>query len=323
MTKKLISGRINEADLISSGPGEIEDLELDIADLLGFASDTLYENSPFGFDSDGNLTRARDGDGIHTTVKDSCSTAPNIPGFRFWDSDNDVEVLIGIERAGGKSYFNILENTGTVGESGTWRQRFSCELSGAAVDDEGQDILDHARMPGSLVANQYLRANSDADALEFAAFDAARPDSCRYYNNGFSIGSAVSWADYDSPQALTEDFDNASMGDNDGTYDRIKIQEAGIYLVNIMGSFPNGMGLVAVGYGESRAVGSGADRSHRAVGGNFDPWSSGGQRQFITGSWVESFEFEDLIYPKLLQYNSGGSAESCGVWITVSKISEE
>ena len=309
MTKKLLDERIKGADYISSGPTNINNLEGDVADLLGFDTEQLYADAPFSFDSDGNIVSERAGDSLQTIFKDS----EGVVGFRLWDTTNDKEIFISMEN----DQLVIYENTASpLGESAVWRERFNVGLDGGENDDPGQSFLNHIDVPASIVIGEYLRGNSAGDALEFAAFDAATPDSCGV-SGSQSIGDAANASDWKVFATLTETWDNDGSMVVADTADYIEIQTAGIYLITMNGAWPaSGSGHRGIGY--HGAATGGISKLERVNSTDFGD----GTPQVFGTSWVESLSLGDKLYPKAWQ-DSGGALTITLNRFSVTKISQE
>ena len=318
MTKKLVDDRIDETSYISTGPNEINQLEIDIADLIGFDIDQLYEDSPFSFDEDGNITSERAGDSPQVVFTDS----EGVVGFRLWDTSNDKEVLISLEN----DYFIVYENyctadggTGVLGGTADWKERFKVSLHGGSGDTPGQDIFEHLNFPTSADEGKYLKGSGGE--VVWGSVDVLGQDSCGAYASLAALANSGSWAAWGYPTDLTQDWDNNSMLKS-AAVDYIEIQTTGLYLVAARGSFPSGIaGVVGIGY--HTAAGGGISQSERQLGGNFDPFFTDAAQQVITGSWVRPFTELDKVYPKILKYDSNGGTHACYIHLSVTKISEE
>ena len=333
MTKKLQSERILAAlHFISAGPSDINQQEVDTADLIGFAIDTLYDDSPFSFDTDGNITSARGGKSAQAIFTGIAGAT----GFRIADTSNNKEILVSLE----DDQLIIYENrmvadggTGVIKETADWKERFNIDLHGGSGDGDigdspGQDIRNHTNFP-SFQSLKYLRANSDADALEFASFDSAKPDSCGIQNtisvlNCIGYGTWRNGSKDDDTDHVSEEWDNADMVFNVATdaYDYIEIQTAGIYSIVMTASILQSQAGASTGY---RGVGynflsdSNVNKSVRHP--SFDYLAA--THQVFTGSWVTSFDANTKLYPKLNQTNNGGETLNMYFRMAVTKISEE
>ncbi|RKZ02984.1 hypothetical protein DRQ25_18150 [Candidatus Fermentibacteria bacterium] len=330
MTKKLLSERIDEQDYISTGPDDINGLENDVADLLGIAVGQLYNDSPFSFDEDGNITSAREGDSAQVVF----TGTQGVVGLRLWDTTSDQEVLLSMN----SDEFVIYENrtvasggSGVLGGTANWKKRLRVSLHGGAVDGPGQDILNHLRMPTGFQGEKlkYLRVNYDEDSFELAAFDAATPDSCGIHGS-IDILSCLGYGTWrnvstnDDSVHVVKDWDNADMLSNVATnaYDYIEIQTAGIYSI-VMGT----------SILQNQA---GASNGYRGVGYNFvsDDEVNKSERnmafdflaathQVFSGSWVVKLAANDKLYPKMNQTNTSAHTLNMYFRMAVTKISQE
>jgi hypothetical protein len=311
MARKLQSSRIDEESFISAGPDKINDFETDVAELLGFDADQLYENSPFSFDEYGNILAARDGDNIQTRFKGSSGTA----GFRVWNSSQDEEILFTIENG----YLVISENTGTVGEgeSANWEDRLKIELNGGTNNEPGQSILNHSEFSPSATlgaTGEVMAVNSAGDGLEFVSSGSlASADSAGMIETGnLDITNNNTWVAMD-----LGDF--AESWDNNGLYtatdEYIAIQTDGIYQINMSANIEdNGTQFVGLGYrtGASAGVDPG-----KAVMMKCASSGLGGAHLFLSGSWMSQLFSTDQIYFKAYNYASGGST----IYITDINVS--
>jgi hypothetical protein len=319
MTKKLVDDRIDETSYISTGPNEINQLEIDIADLIGFDIDQLYEDSPFSFDEKGNITSERERDSPQVVFTDS----EGVVGFRLWDTTNHKEVLISLEN----DYFIVYENyctedggTGVLGGTADWKKRFKVSLHGGSGDTPGQDIFEHLNFPTSADEGKYLKGSGGE--VVWGSVDVLGQDSCGVYHEFAALGNSASWADWGYPVDLDVEWDNNSMVKVVVGVDYIEIQTTGIYLMTARGTFPSGISGV-VGVGHYSLSGGFVAESERRLGGNFDPFSTDNAQQVITGSWTIPFTALDRIYPKILVYDSNGGPTVCKIHLSVTKISEE
>lgn len=326
MTKKLLTDRVDETANISAGPDTINLIEVDVADLIGFDTEQLYADSPFSFDSDGNITSARAGDSLQTIFTGAAGAA----GIRIWDTSNLKEVLISMEN----DEFIIYENrtvadggTGVLGGTGNWKERFNVALTADSGDTAGQDILNHLRMPTSISDGEYLRGNTTADTIEWASFDAATPDSCSVHSNDVVIADCSSWGVWRNISAVDgsfhveEDWDNADMLYNTaGTYDYIEIQSDGIYSLHARCSIDQSQTGATNGYrgvGYSTVTALTALQTDRAAA-----FTSASGHQIFTATWIVELSAADKIYPKLHQSNSGNLELQMTTTFSVTKISQ-
>jgi hypothetical protein len=322
MSKKLLSNRIDPTAFISSGPDDINGLEADVADLLGLTLNQLYEDSPFSFDSDGNITSARAGDSAQTLF----TGTDGATGIRILSTTGDgKEVLLSIK----SDEFVIYENTADpLGETADWQERFVVALDGEEDDNEGQDILNHANFPEVFESLQYLRSNENADALEFASFDAATPPSAGVRHVGTaSIPTGGVGYNYlpDPMVVMLEDWDNASIYHNYAApggpaVPYMEITSAGIYLVQITANWQTGDGTDGghrdMGYNQVSGVGF--TRFERVA--PIDATGDVAQTQSV--SFIEKFAFEDKIYVKFGQTSGANLGISLNRF-AVTKISQE
>lgn len=327
MTKKLLTDRVDETANISAGPDTINLIEVDVADLIGFDTEQLYADSPFSFDSDGNITSARAGDSLQTIFTGAAGAA----GIRIWDTSNLKEVLISMEN----DEFIIYENrtvadggTGVLGGTGNWKERFNVALTADSGDTAGQDILNHLRMPTSISDGEYLRGNTTSDTIEWASFDTATPDSCSVHSDNVVIADCSSWnvwrnvsADDDSFHVV-EDWDNADMVQNVAVdaFDFIDIKTSGIYSLHARCSILQSQAGATNGYrgvGYSTVTGTTALQTDRAAA-----FTSASGHQVFTATWIVELSAADNIYPKLHQSNSGNLELQMTTTFSVTKISQ-
>jgi hypothetical protein len=307
MARKLQSSRIDEESFISAGPDKINDLETDVAEILGFDADQLYENSPFSFDEYGNILSARDGDGIQTRFKGSSGSA----GFRVWNSSQDEEILFTIENG----YLVISENTGTVGEgeSANWEDRFKIELNGGTNNEPGQSILNHSEFSPSAIlgtAGEVMAVNSAEDGLEFvSAGSLASADSAGFAKtpDAVNITNNSAWQVLGlNAKSFVASWDNNDFWD--GSSENIDIPTDGIYQINMSAEVEeDGTQVVGLGYRTSAASGIDPGKGVRQRAIVHSP-ASGGNLLVISGSWMSQLFASDEIYFKVYNYSSGGVA---------------